>query len=157
MEWQVRYNTYWHRKSGQMGGLTRLLSSNRPDHLMDEVPTWVAPRALQLAKDNYSPYNKPMAIDHWLRHSGVNADYIIIVDPDCVFLRPLVTPRGEGGVQVSLGNGRMQKVARGRPFGQKGYMDWKEGGPFESLTKRYCEGCGIVDSLAVRIDYLSLH
>lgn len=32
--------------------------------------------------------------------SGINAEYIIIVDPDCIFLRSLVTPRHEGGVQV---------------------------------------------------------
>jgi len=36
---------------------------------------------------------------------------------------------------VSLANGKTVEVKKGQPFGQKGYMDWIRGGPFESLTK----------------------
>ncbi len=52
----------------QEGGLTRLLSANHGDHLMGEVNTWVAPEYPHKDTDNYSPYNKPLAIDHFLRH-----------------------------------------------------------------------------------------
>jgi hypothetical protein len=57
-------------------------------------------------QDGYAPYNKPYAIEHWLKHSGVNAEYIIIVDPDCVFLRPLAVDTYGGGVNVLLGDGK---------------------------------------------------
>jgi len=81
MEWQSRYLTYHFRKSGQEGGITRLLSANHGDHLMDEIPTWVSPIYPHLDRDNYSPFNKPTAITHWLKHSGIRAEWIIIVDP----------------------------------------------------------------------------
>ena len=87
------------------------------------------------------PYNKPYAVNHWLRHSGVQADYVIIVDPDCVFLRPIAKRSWGGGVVVTLANGKTVSVTKGRPFGQKGYMDWIKGGPFESLTRKYCPKC----------------
>jgi len=151
-EWQVRYMAYHFNKSKQEGPLTRLLSGNHADHISPQVDTWVAPPYRHLHFDPYVPYNKPTAIIHWLRHSGVRSEYVIVVDPDCIFLRPLVTRAKDGdGVVVHLGSGRDVAVSKGKPFGQKGYMDWTKGGPFESLTKHYCPGCDKVDALAVPI------
>ena len=105
------------------------------------MDTWLTPQYPKLNQDPYVPYNKPYAVNHWLRHSGVQADYVIIVDPDCVFLRPIAKRSWGGGVVVTLANGKTVSVTKGRPFGQKGYMDWIKGGPFESLTRKYCPKC----------------
>jgi hypothetical protein len=149
-EWQVRYHQYFFKKSRQEGHYTRLLSCSTKDHLVAEIDTWVSPQYPKLNSDAYVPYNKPFAISHWLRHSGVRAEYIIIVDPDCIFLRPLAKQGHGGGVVVSLANGKTVEVSKGKPFGQKGYMDWIKGGPFESLTRKYCASCKMpVDALAV--------
>jgi hypothetical protein len=125
-------------------------SGARPDHLVTELRTWVAPPYRHLQYDPYVPYNKPAAIAHWLRYSGARPEYVVVVDPDCIFLRPLVSPApGGNGVLVHLGSGRDVLVTKGNPFAQKGYMDWVPGGPFESLTKHFCPGCGRADALAV--------
>jgi len=149
-EWQSRFLAYHFNKSAQAGPLTRLLSGARADHLVTELRTWVAPPYRHLQYDPYVPYNKPAAIAHWLRYSGARPEYVVVVDPDCIFLRPLVSPApGGNGVLVHLGSGRDVLVTKGNPFAQKGYMDWVPGGPFESLTKHFCPGCGRADALAV--------
>uniref|UniRef100_A0A7S4P999 Hydroxyproline O-arabinosyltransferase-like domain-containing protein n=1 Tax=Guillardia theta TaxID=55529 RepID=A0A7S4P999_GUITH len=147
-EWQVRYLNYCYKKSGQDGPVTRLLSASNRDHLFQEVNSWLAPPYPKLSSDPYLPYNKPTAVHHWLSYSGVRAEYIIVVDPDCLFLRPLAEVQ-RGKIVVNLGNGKQEVVEKGKPFGQKGYMDYVPGGPFQTLSEKYCKDCKFVDPLAV--------
>jgi hypothetical protein len=48
----------WFKQAGMPGKITRLLSAGGPDHLMDEIPTHVAPPFIKQG-DKYAPYNKP--------------------------------------------------------------------------------------------------
>lgn len=57
------------------GKYTRLLSSAGPDHLMNEVPTWVSPQ-YDFSKDSYVAYNKPLSITHWLQNAKPEEDVV---------------------------------------------------------------------------------
>ena len=51
------------------------------------VPTHVAP-PYNWGADVYKAYNKPLSLMHWLENAHPSEDVIIIVDPDCYFVRP---------------------------------------------------------------------
>jgi hypothetical protein len=38
--------------------------------------------------DVYKAYNKPLSLQHWLENAKPTEDVVIIVDPDCYFVRP---------------------------------------------------------------------
>ena len=75
-DWQSLGVVYSHAKAGVPGPITRLLTCS--DHALrsyganvDLVPTHVAPLWTHNPHngDNYSAYNKPAAIMHWLEHA----------------------------------------------------------------------------------------
>jgi hypothetical protein len=100
--WQADLLAYSHAKVGQPGPLTRLYSSR-------EQPTPFAGRTFRtapysphpLSGDDYSPYNKPAALNAWLQEEPPSEDVVLILDPDCVFLEPLayLVSRGHPVVQ----------------------------------------------------------
>jgi hypothetical protein len=74
-----------------MGGFTRLLHSGEPDDLMDEVPTFVAsplPESV-VAHDWYPVLNRPYAFAQWVAAANITEQYVLMSEPDHLFLRPL--------------------------------------------------------------------
>jgi hypothetical protein len=88
-DWQSLglYNSW--RRVGQKGKFTRLMACDAsPAPGRDVVPdTHVHPNYAKhpVSGDEYSAYNKPASIDHWLKHATVTADYIIVLDADMIF------------------------------------------------------------------------
>lgn len=74
-----------------MGGFTRLLHSGQPDDLMDEIPTFVAePLPNSVVKhDSYPVLNRPYAFLQWIKAVNITEDYILMSEPDHIFLRPI--------------------------------------------------------------------
>ena len=85
---------------GTPGSLTRLLSSaGGPDYLAQsgEIPTHVSPPwKSPLPNDFYKPYNKPWSITKWLEEAMPKEDVIVIVDPDCMFVKKMEINVEEG-------------------------------------------------------------
>jgi hypothetical protein len=143
--WQADLLAYSHRKSGQPGSLTRLLSSDRP-------PTRFAGRTFHTRSysvhpttgDYYPPYNRIMALRDWLTENPPAEEVILLIEPDCVFLRPLSE----------------EPVSRGCPVSHPiGYMDPV---PQAELVRRHCsrpelvEPAGIPTVLIHRDDLMEL-
>jgi hypothetical protein len=75
----------------EMGGFTRLLHSGQADDLMDEVPTFVAqplPNSV-VEHEAYPVLNRPYAFLQWIKASNITEDYILMSEPDHIFLRPI--------------------------------------------------------------------
>ena len=70
--------------------------------LLDEIPTHITPSysVHPITGDEYTAYNKPFAIQHWLEHANPAEDFVLIVDPDMVFFRPIVP----GDYQIGPGH-----------------------------------------------------
>ena len=58
---------FWFKSSNMSGRITRLLTSNGPDDLASIIPTHVSPPPIVPEDPGYTPYNKPSAVDHWLK------------------------------------------------------------------------------------------
>jgi hypothetical protein len=74
-----------------MGGFTRLLHSGQADDLMDEVPTFVAqplPNSV-VPHDEYPVLNRPYAFLQWIRATNISEEFILMSEPDHIFLRPI--------------------------------------------------------------------
>lgn len=75
-----------------MGGFTRLLHSGAPDDLMGEIPTFVAqplPESV-VPHEWYPVLNRPYAFVQWVAAANISEDYVLMSEPDHIFLRPLV-------------------------------------------------------------------
>ncbi|KAJ1485685.1 hypothetical protein T484DRAFT_1792792 [Baffinella frigidus] len=138
-----RYNIFWHKQSGQSGPVTRLLSMGgawptdatphpKGDHLMNEVRTHIAPE-YDYSIDSYVAYNKPLAITHWLQTAKVTEDVIIVIDPDCALISPITSPVVEGKPQANQRN-----------YSFQGYSF--------HIAQHYCKGiCKHFDPIAVPV------
>jgi hypothetical protein len=122
--WQGELMAYTYRKVGQAGRLTRLLSC-------DDSPTRFAfsydtvrvhsysihPRS----RDRYLAYNKPASIVQWMEAVRPRERTIVVLDPDCLFLR-----------SISV------EAKAGRPAGHVySYMD-PQGGLGSLIFSRHC-------------------
>ena len=58
---------FWFKQAKMPGKITRLLTAHGPDALATSIPTHVAPPPLVPDDPRYTPYNKPSAVDHWIR------------------------------------------------------------------------------------------
>ena len=96
-DWQAAGLFYSHTQVLQPGYVTRLMACDHPEGYAgsDIGPTHVHPN-FALGKNNhvhdhYNPYNKPFSLQHWLDNAvePVTQDYILIVEPDTVFRKPL--------------------------------------------------------------------
>lgn len=74
-----------------MGGFTRLLHSGLADDLMDEIPTFVAqPLPNEVVEHNaYPVLNRPYAFVQWLEKANIQEEYILMSEPDHIFLQPI--------------------------------------------------------------------
>ncbi|KAI3990056.1 hypothetical protein MKX01_013542 [Papaver californicum] len=82
-QWQCRIMYYWYKKvkdltGSDMGGFTRVLHSGKPDNLMDEIPTF-----------GYIVLNRPWAFVQWLEKANIPEEYILMAEPDHIFVKPL--------------------------------------------------------------------
>lgn len=142
-EWQSRFFLYWYNVSQTLtkaGSVTRLLTASRGDHLMNEVPTFVAkPPTEDMARDSYVPYNKITAVLQWIqaKHDQLPPDAIVcIIDVDVVLLEDIAYMAAD--------------VERGKPLGAKGFMSFAyDDSPYDRMITRYCKGCKEADPLAV--------
>ncbi|WVZ03927.1 hypothetical protein V8G54_024733 [Vigna mungo] len=93
-KWQCRVMYYWYKQQkklpgSEMGGFTRILHSGKSDNLMDEIPTVVVdPLAAGLDR-GYIVLNRPWAFVQWLEKAKIEEEYVLMAEPDHIFLRPL--------------------------------------------------------------------
>ncbi|KAF9592229.1 hypothetical protein IFM89_012805 [Coptis chinensis] len=93
-QWQCRIMYYWYKKvkdmpGSDMGGFTRVLHSGVPDKLMDEIPTYVVDPLPAGLDRGYVVLNRPWAFVQWLEKATIEEEYILMAEPDHVFVRPL--------------------------------------------------------------------
>ncbi|GAQ89564.1 hypothetical protein KFL_005370010 [Klebsormidium nitens] len=92
--WQCRIHYYWYkqmkdREGSEMGGFTRILHSGKPDHMMDEIPTFVVDPLPEGMDKGYVVLNRPWAFQQWLEQAEIEEEYILMAEPDHVFVRPM--------------------------------------------------------------------
>ncbi|KAK9819905.1 hypothetical protein WJX72_003823 [[Myrmecia] bisecta] len=145
--WQTLGIFYSHRKSGQAGPITRIMSCTEEQlkqyNDVDLVPTHVAPSLTQdpAHNDVYSAYNKPGAVKHWIENTDPPEDFILVIDADMIMRTPFFPDQlgaGPGwaisaffsymkGVNNELAEKHIPWVARRNdtiagPYGRKGDM-----------------------------------
>jgi len=131
--WRADLLAFSHRAVGQRGPVTRLWSaSTRPTAFAGQT-FWTDPYSPHpTSDDDYAPYNKPAAILRWLSESSPPEETILLLDPDCVFLAPVLA-----------------EAPLGRPISQPiGYMD-PGAGPAAELAVRHCRRPSAVQPLGI--------
>jgi len=134
MRWQALYMDHWFKQVDWPNAkLTRLLTGYGCDDLCDEpfnIATHVAP-PYNYTRDHYKPYNKPLAIMHWLAEAKPTEDVIIVLDPDCLINRPIDF---------------QELVRKNEPIAQKAFFTFTEGSVdkqiidrYQALTGKFCE------------------
>lgn len=93
-KWQCRIMYYWYKKQrdeagSEMGGFTRILHSGKPDNLMKEIPTFVVDPLPEGLDRGYVVLNRPWAFVQWLEKAKIEEEYILMAEPDHVFVHPL--------------------------------------------------------------------
>lgn len=93
-KWQCRIMYYWYKKKkdapgSEMGGFTRILHSGSPDNLMDEIPTFVVDPLPEGLDRGYVVLNRPWAFVQWLEKATIEEEYILMAEPDHIFVKPL--------------------------------------------------------------------
>ncbi|KAH7862727.1 hypothetical protein Vadar_008662 [Vaccinium darrowii] len=93
-KWQCRIMYYWYKKQkempgSEMGGFTRILHSGNPDNLMDEIPTFVVDPLPAGLDRGYIVLNRPWAFVQWLEKATIEEEYILMAEPDHIFVNPL--------------------------------------------------------------------
>lgn len=93
-KWQCRIMYYWYKRfkdqpGSEMGEFTRVLHSGRPDNLMNEIPTVVVDPLPPGSDRGYVVLNRPWAIVQWLQKATIKEEYILMAEPDHVFVKPL--------------------------------------------------------------------
>ncbi|CAN6839272.1 unnamed protein product [Brassica oleracea] len=93
-KWQCRILYYWYKQKkalprSDMGGFTRILHSGNPDNLMDEIPTFVIDPLPSGLDQGYVVLNRPWAFEQWLERATIKEDYVLMAEPDHIFVNPL--------------------------------------------------------------------
>ncbi|KAL9233583.1 hypothetical protein vseg_008562 [Gypsophila vaccaria] len=93
-KWQCRVVYYWYNKmkdlnGSDMGGFTRVLHSGRADSLMEEIPTFIVHPLPYGIDQGYVVLNRPWAFVQWLANATIEEDYVLMAEPDHIFLKPL--------------------------------------------------------------------
>ncbi|ESW13492.1 hypothetical protein PHAVU_008G201100 [Phaseolus vulgaris] len=93
-QWQCRIMYYWYKKvkdmpGSEMGKFTRILHSGRADQLMDEIPTFVVDPLPDGLDKGYIVLNRPWAFVQWLEKADIQEEYILMAEPDHIFVNPL--------------------------------------------------------------------
>ena len=94
VQWQCRIMYYWYKRrvaeqgpDGQMGGFTRVLHEGRGDELMAEIPSCVVDRLSQ--EYGFVVLSRPNALAQMLDRCEIKEEYILMAEPDHLFLKPL--------------------------------------------------------------------
>ncbi|GFP89920.1 hypothetical protein PHJA_001135800 [Phtheirospermum japonicum] len=93
-QWQCRIMYYWYKKKkdlpgSEMGKFTRILHSGNSDNLMDEIPTFVVDPLPKGMDQGYVVLNRPWAFVQWLKKATIEEEYVLMAEPDHIFLKPL--------------------------------------------------------------------
>ncbi|KAK4788497.1 hypothetical protein SAY86_019816 [Trapa natans] len=93
-QWQCRIMYYWYNRvkdmpGSEMGKFTRILHSGSPDDLMEEIPTFVVDPLPEGLDRGYVVLNRPWAFVQWLETTTIEEEYILMAEPDHIFIRPL--------------------------------------------------------------------
>jgi len=101
-DWQSLGLFYSHQEVLQPGYITRLMACDHPAGYAGANigPTHVHPNygspKNNYVHDHYTPYNKPGALQHWLEtimdepgRTEPPPEYVLIVDPDTIFRKPV--------------------------------------------------------------------
>ncbi|GAB4839459.1 Hydroxyproline O-arabinosyltransferase rdn2 [Ancistrocladus abbreviatus] len=93
-KWQCRIMYYWYKKQkrmpgSDMGGFTRILHSGSRDDLMEEIPTFVVDPLPPGLDRGYIVLNRPWAFVQWLIEAPIEEEYVLMAEPDHIFLKPL--------------------------------------------------------------------
>ncbi|GAB2277098.1 hypothetical protein Dimus_011806 [Dionaea muscipula] len=93
-QWQCRVMYYWYKKfkdahGSDMGGFTRVLHSGSEDNLMNEIPTFVVDPLPNGLDQGYIVLNRPWAFVQWLEKATIEEEYILMGEPDHIFVNPL--------------------------------------------------------------------
>ncbi|KAL2478214.1 hypothetical protein Fot_47228 [Forsythia ovata] len=93
-KWQCRIMYYWYKKKknlpgSEMGKFTRILHSGSPDNLMNEIPTFVVDPLPPGLDRGYVVLNRPWAFVQWLEKATIEEEYILMGEPDHIFVKPL--------------------------------------------------------------------
>ncbi|KAL0035276.1 hypothetical protein WJX79_009858 [Trebouxia sp. C0005] len=92
--WQSLGIQYSHRKAGQTGPITRIISCTDEQKQtykdIDLMPSHIVPSLTQDKEHNdvYSAYNKPGAVMYWLRDVQPSEDFILVIDADMIMRQP---------------------------------------------------------------------
>lgn len=94
---QILALAFSHKQVGQIGPITRIMacSDERLQKFtqedMDMMKTHVTPQynVDKETGDDYSPYNRPGGILHWLDNAKPREEWFFMVDPDIVFRRSI--------------------------------------------------------------------
>ncbi|KAL8028686.1 hypothetical protein ABFS82_14G174200 [Erythranthe guttata] len=100
-QWQCRIMYYFYKKKkdlpeSDMGKFTRILHSGNPDNLMDEIPTFVVDPLPEGVDQGYVVLNRPWAFVQWLEKAKIEEEYILMAEPDHIFIHPLPNLAFEG-------------------------------------------------------------
>ncbi|GLT54888.1 hypothetical protein SLA2020_280480 [Shorea laevis] len=112
-QWQCRIMYYWYKKvkdmpGSDMGKFTRVLHSGSPDKLMEEIPTFVVDPLPEGLDRGYVVLNRPWAFVQWLEKATIEEEYILMAEPDHIFLKPL--PNLAHGEILSKENGPVTDI-----------------------------------------------
>ncbi|MBA0694917.1 hypothetical protein Goari_005179 [Gossypium aridum] len=93
-KWQCRIMYYWYKKQkdlpgSEMGGFTRILHSGNPDNLMNEIPTVIVDPLPAGLDRGYIVLNRPWAFVQWLEKATIEEEYVLMAEPDHIFITPL--------------------------------------------------------------------
>ncbi|PQQ07406.1 uncharacterized protein Pyn_32154 [Prunus yedoensis var. nudiflora] len=85
---------YWYKKvkdmpGSDMGKFTRVLHSGNADNLMEEIPTVVVDPLPEGLDRGYIVLNRPWAFVQWLEKATIEEEYILMAEPDHIFVNPL--------------------------------------------------------------------
>ncbi|KAL9260515.1 Hydroxyproline O-arabinosyltransferase NOD3-like protein [Drosera capensis] len=85
---------YWYKKyrdapGSDMGGYTRVLHSGKEYSWMKEIPTFVVDPLPNGLDPGYIGLNRPWAFVQWLEKATIEEEYILMGQPDHIFVNPL--------------------------------------------------------------------
>lgn len=133
--WQAMALSYSALMVGQKGHITRIVS-NCPDDAdfammrRSSFPNYhlhITPKfSLDEGREYFPYYNKPLGVDHWIKHAvpPVTQSVVVLLDPDMVFVQP-IRPDGVRNKDNILYTGRRPRsevtdaVYEGHPVGQQ--------------------------------------
>ena len=117
----------------QEGPLTRLWSGDgRPTAFLGDTFLATPYSPHPVSRDDYAPYNKPSAVLEWLRRCPPPEEWLLLLDPDCVFVAPVNA-----------------EARRGEPIAQPvSYMRPEE---VRGLVRRHCRRPALVRGIGIPV------